>query len=161
ARGVEVGLPSPASLEILYEEVASFAAHLVLRMAYGDAGAVGWGKRVPRPALRSRGVLVIGRGYIGRRLAERLGPMMNVRTFDGRRGRQELREALSAVEVVTLHVPLAENTRGLLGREELARLPDGAAVVNTARGALVDEQALLAEIQSGRLRAAFDVFWSE
>jgi phosphoglycerate dehydrogenase-like enzyme len=161
ARGIEIGLPSAKNVELLYDEVAAFACHLVLRVAYADAGSIeGW-QRPPRQPLRDNTLLVIGRGHVGRRVATTLQVLMNVRTFDARRPRAELHSALSEGDVVSLHIPLADNTRGLIGAPELAALRDGAALVNISRGALVDEQALLAEIRSGRLRAAFDVFWQE
>jgi D-3-phosphoglycerate dehydrogenase / 2-oxoglutarate reductase len=64
--------------------------------------------------------------------------------------------------VLSVHVPLTEETRGLVGRHELALLPEGAIVVNTARGGLVDEYALAEALGSGRLRgAALDVLVTE
>ena len=74
---------------------------------------------------------------------------------------EDLERVLPTVDCVTLHVPLNDQTRGWVDAAWLARLPDGAALVNTARGAVVDEAALLSEIQSGRLVAAFDVYWQE
>jgi phosphoglycerate dehydrogenase-like enzyme len=59
--------------------------------------------------------------------------------------------------VVTIHLPVTEQTRKLITADLLARLPDNALIVNTARGAVIDEQPLTAELQSGRLRAALDV----
>ncbi len=161
ARGIAVGLPSAASLDILYEEVAAFACHLVLRLAFADAVAMaGWDRR-PRRALRRQTALVVGPGHIGGRVARALAPLLVVETFDARRPRAELRARLAAADVVSLHLPLNDDTRGLVGPEELAALRDGAGIVNVSRAALVDEQALAAEIRGGRLRAAFDVFWEE
>ncbi len=64
-------------------------------------------------------------------------------------------------DVLSLHTPLTEETRGLIGPGQLALLRDGALVVNTARGALMDQGALLRELQNGRLNAALDVFEKE
>src|SRR5690606_22742231 len=60
-------------------------------------------------------------------------------------------------EIVSLHAPLVESTRGMLGAAELALLPDGATFINTARGGLVDHDALFAECASGRIDAILDV----
>lgn len=65
---------------------------------------------------------------------------------------------LESADVVTLHVPLLPETEHLIGAAELARLRDGALLVNSARGGLVEPEALLAELRSGRIRAALDVF---
>ncbi len=65
-------------------------------------------------------------------------------------------------DVLSIHAPLNESTRGLVGRAALSRLPQGALVVNTARGGLLDEDALLDGLRSGRLGgAALDVLASE
>ena len=73
----------------------------------------------------------------------------------------DLETLLGESDVVTLHVPLTDDTRGLIDARRLRLLRDGAALVNTARGALVDEPALVAELVSRRLRAALDVFVDE
>jgi glyoxylate reductase len=72
-----------------------------------------------------------------------------------------LDELLRSSEVVSLHVPLSVETRGLLSRERLALIQDGATLINTARGAIVDEDALGDELVSGRISAGLDVFADE
>ena len=62
---------------------------------------------------------------------------------------------------MTIHAPLTGETRALLDARRLALLRDGACLVNTARGEIVDEQALVRELASGRLRAGLDVFAHE
>jgi glyoxylate reductase len=74
---------------------------------------------------------------------------------------RELDELLAESDLVTIHAPLTPETRGLLDARRLALLRDGAAIVNTARGEIVDESALAAELVSGRLRAGLDVFTHE
>jgi phosphoglycerate dehydrogenase-like enzyme len=75
--------------------------------------------------------------------------------------RVELDELLRTSRVVALHAPTLPETRHLIGRRELALMPDGAALVNTARSWLVDMAALLDELRTGRLDAALDVFDTE
>ena len=72
-----------------------------------------------------------------------------------------LDEALSRARIVALHAPTLPETHHLIGRRELALMPDGAGLVNTARSWLVDEVALVAELRVGRLDAAIDVFDDE
>jgi glyoxylate reductase len=72
-----------------------------------------------------------------------------------------LEELLPMADVVSLHAPLTPETRGLISRERLALLQDGATLINTARGAIVDEEALVDELVSGRISAGLDVFAHE
>jgi len=103
---------------------------------------------------------VVGYGELGRgvaRVAEALGMRVLVAQRPGgppAPGRVALAELLAASDVVTLHVPLAENTRGLIGRRELASMRPDALLINTARGGLVDEAALADALRAGRLGGA-------
>ena len=72
-----------------------------------------------------------------------------------------LDDALAAASIVAVHAPTLPETHRLIGARELALMPDGAGLVNTARSWLVDEPALLAELATGRLSAAIDVFDEE
>jgi phosphoglycerate dehydrogenase-like enzyme len=73
-----------------------------------------------------------------------------------------LDEVLSAADILTIHVPLTDSTRSLIGRAAIARLKSEAIVVNTARGGIIDEHALADALTTGRLLAAgLDVFEEE
>jgi D-3-phosphoglycerate dehydrogenase / 2-oxoglutarate reductase len=109
---------------------------------------------------------LVGYGAIGRLVAERLAGF-DVRLLvcdpsvaSGHRAEQvPLHELLHASDVVSLHLPLEPGTRGLIGPSELALLSEHAVLVNTARGGIVDEDALFDALRSGRLgAAALDVF---
>jgi glyoxylate reductase len=65
---------------------------------------------------------------------------------------------LAEADAVSVHIPLTPETRGLLDASRLALLRDGACLVNTARGQIVDEDALVRELVSGRIEAGLDVF---
>ena len=109
---------------------------------------------------------IIGLGRIGSAVATRARAFgMNVlhtrREDDGSPDRRELDDLLRESDVVTIHVPLTDETDGLLDARRLGLLRDGACLINTARGAIVDEDALVAELASGRLRAGLDVFAHE
>jgi glyoxylate reductase len=66
-------------------------------------------------------------------------------------------ELLRESDIVSLHVPLTPETRHLIGKRELVHMKDGALLVNTARGGVVDQNALVAELGTGRISAALDV----
>jgi glyoxylate reductase len=72
-----------------------------------------------------------------------------------------LDELLGESDIVTVHVPLTDDTQGLLDARRIALLRPGACFVNTSRGALVDERALVASLVAGRIRAGLDVFADE
>lgn len=75
---------------------------------------------------------------------------------------EDMDDLLAVSDVLSLHCPATPATRGMINAERLAKLPDGAIVVNTARGALIDEDALIAALKSGKLAAAgLDVFVTE
>ncbi|HET6212876.1 MAG TPA: 2-hydroxyacid dehydrogenase [Micromonosporaceae bacterium] len=117
----------------------------------------------PTDELAGKRVLVVGAGAIGTAVAARLAPFETVLTMVARRARpgvrgvDELDLLLPYADVVVLAVPLTPATRGLVDAAFLARLPDGALVVNAARGPVVDTAALAAELATGRLSAALDV----
>jgi glyoxylate reductase len=101
---------------------------------------------------------IVGYGRIGRAVARRADgfdmQVLYTRVTP-------LESLLAESDIVTLHVPLTSETMGLLSRERLALLQDGATLVNTARGAVVDEDALVDELESGRISAGLDVFVHE
>jgi glyoxylate reductase len=104
---------------------------------------------------------IVGLGRIGSAVARR-AEGFELRVLSTRRsGGVPLDELLAESGVVTIHAPLTPETRGLLDARRLALLRDGACLVNTARGEIVDEDALVAELSAGRLRAGLDVFAHE
>jgi glyoxylate reductase len=104
---------------------------------------------------------LVGMGRIGTEVARR-AEAFGMRVVHHRRSDGlPLDELLRTADVVSLHVPLTPETHGLLSRERLALLRDGATLVNTARGAILDEDALVDELVSGRISAGLDVFAAE
>ncbi|MFT3866442.1 MAG: NAD(P)-dependent oxidoreductase [Solirubrobacterales bacterium] len=108
-------------------------------------------------------VLVVGMGSIGRRVEALLRPFearvvgVASRPRDDLHGVEELPDLLPRADAVVLLVPLTDDTRGLIGVAELAAMGDGTLLVNAARGAVVDTDALVAETSTGRIRAVLDV----
>ena len=107
---------------------------------------------------------VVGLGRIGSAVARR-ARAFDMRVLYTRRSPDEESRPLDALlaeaDVVSLHVPLTEETSGLIDARRLGLMRDGTCLVNTARGAIVDEEALVRELVSGRLRAGLDVFAHE
>jgi phosphoglycerate dehydrogenase-like enzyme len=127
------------------------------------------GSELPAWDLHGATVGIVGLGAIGRAVARRLlGFDCTLLAYDiedhpvDHVERVSLAELLRRSEIVTVHVPLVESTRGLIGARELALTRPGAIVVNTSRGGVVEEEALVAALRSGRIRAAaLDVFAHE
>jgi len=105
----------------------------------------------------------VGYGNIGRALARCLEPFgvevvgVARRARDGARAEADLPELLPRADAVVLLVPLSDATAGMVDAAFLARMRDGALLVNAGRGPVVDTGALVAELERGRLRAVLDV----
>ncbi|HEY2317498.1 MAG TPA: NAD(P)-dependent oxidoreductase [Solirubrobacteraceae bacterium] len=108
-------------------------------------------------------VVIVGMGSIGRRVAQHLAGFgtdvigVASRARDDLHGIDELGALLPGADAVVVLAPLTDATRGLIGPQELTAMRDGAVLVNAARGPVVDTEALLAEVTTGRLRAVLDV----
>ncbi|MFF2962924.1 2-hydroxyacid dehydrogenase [Streptomyces sp. NPDC057963] len=120
------------------------------------------------PALADKSVLIVGYGSIGAAIEDRLAPFECARVARVARSARttargpvhtldDLPALLPEADVVVLSTPLNPSTQGLVGAEFLAAMPDGALLVNVARGGVVDTESLLLALESGRLRAALDV----
>jgi D-3-phosphoglycerate dehydrogenase len=110
---------------------------------------------------------IIGLGGIGREVA-RIGHGLGMQVIAWNRTPRpgdalvELDELLARSDVISLHLVLNDETRSFLGPAQIARIKPGAVLINTARGALVDETALIEALRSGHIRhAGLDVFESE
>jgi (S)-sulfolactate dehydrogenase len=179
ARGMKV-IPATGANALSVAEYVVGTAMLLLRGAYASSAAVAAGQW-PRNALSSgrevggKTLGLVGFGSIGQltaKLARGLG--MQVSAFDPMMDDDHpafaqslvrcagLDEVIRMSDVVSLHVPLVDSTRGLFSAERIASMKPGAVLINTARGGIVDEVALAAALKSGHLGgAAIDVFGTE
>ena len=170
--GVEVGVIAN------YNAVAEFALMLILSAMKNlpqldRAVRSGEWARFPMRELSGKTVGLVGFGRIGRRLAELLsGFGVRILTYDPFLNEAEaekrgvigtgFEELLGESDVVSLHLPATPETEHLINEETIALMKDGAYLVNTARGRLVDEEALFKALESGKLRAAgLDVYEKE
>ncbi len=183
ARATELGVCVVSTPGASTQSVAELAVALALAVAKQlpsaqratRAGDFGFKYHSAIRELHDKVVGVVGFGRIGRRAAEifaagfQMHPLVYAPSASGEaiaavggRRAHALRDVLERSDVVTLHVPLRDETRHLLGAAELARCKPGAILVNTARGGVVDEQALVDALRSGRLAGAgLDVYATE
>lgn len=170
--GVQVGVITN------HNAVAEFALTLILAALknlprYDAVVREGKWTRFPMRELSGKTVGIVGFGRIGRRLAELLSgfgvellaydPYMNAEAAAERKVTPvTLDELLARADVVSLHLPATKETHHLINAESIGKMKDGAYLVNTARGALVDEAALYDALASGKLNGAGqDVYESE
>ncbi|MEE7485146.1 NAD(P)-dependent oxidoreductase [Methylobacterium oryzae] len=177
ARGIAV-YPATGANDGAVAEYVVATALLLLRGAYGASAAVAAGTW-PRNALMGREIAgkrlgLLGFGSIARETARRAAALgMAVAAHDpfvaaddpawspayGPVQREALDALIAESDVLSLHVPLTDRTRGLIDAAALARMPRGAILINAARGGVVDEAAVAASLRSGHLGgAALDVF---
>jgi phosphoglycerate dehydrogenase-like enzyme len=161
--GIHDASTAELTLALVLASCRDLPRHVVAQASSTWAAPRIWG------ALADKRVLVVGYGQIGRAIVRRLLPFEVDVTVVASRAREgddlvdivhgidELPELAAMAEILVLIVPLTEATQRLVDAALLARLPDGALVVNVARGPVVDTDALVAECASGRLRAALDV----
>ena len=179
SRGMKV-IPATGANALSVAEYVIASAMLLLRGAYQSTVAVAAGQW-PRNALSNgretagKTLGLIGFGSIGQLtagLARALG--MSVIAYDAMMDADHpayathgvraagLDEVIAGADVVSLHVPLVDSTRNLFDARRIASMKQGAVLVNTARGGIVDEAALVAALRSGHLGgAAIDVFGKE
>lgn len=143
--------------------VAMLLSHLRELPAFAaTAGRRHWNRRYT-DTLQGKRVLIVGAGDLGNSLRRRLEPfdanitMVGMTARDGVHAVAELPGLLRRSDVVVLMVPLTSRTKGMVDASFLAAMPDGAILVNAARGQVVDTDALVAELSAGRLLALLDV----
>lgn len=177
ARGIAV-YPATGANDLSVAEYVIATAMVLLRGAYAVTAEVAGGAW-PRNALiggheiSGKRLGLVGYGAIARATAVRARALgMSIAAFDpylpaedpawGETERLALADLLSASDVVSLHVPLTEETRNLIDADAIAGMKDGAVLINAARGGVVEEGALCAALKAGRLGgAALDVFADE
>ncbi len=173
--GILVVNAPTANLMSATEHTFALLLSLARRVPEADASmrAGEWNRKLTGIELQGKTLGIIGFGRIGQRVADRArGFEMKIVAYDpfldaaaARRLEVELlplEELLSRSDMVTLHVPMTDQTRNLLNRETMAKMKKGALIVNCARGGVVDEEALLESLEAGHLGgAALDVFAEE
>ncbi len=168
--------------DFCYDEVADTATTLLLAVArkvrladrHVRGGSWAPSSLLPMRRLRGQTMGLVAFGHIARMVAERArGFGLRVIAFDpyveaqamaqlGVEKVETLDGLLARSDIVSLHTPLTEETRALIGPAAFAAMRPGAILINTSRGKVVDEQALIEALRSGRLAGAgLDVLWTE
>jgi glyoxylate reductase len=172
-RGVAVtntpGVTSAATADLAFGLILAVRRRIVAGDSFVRSGR--WGSGWADEPLKGDEVAgstlgIVGLGRIGRAVAERArGFEMRVlytrSHADDDPAFLTLPDLLAESDVVSLHLPLTDETHGLIDAGRLALMRDGTCLINTARGPIVDERALVAELVSGRLQAGLDVFADE
>ncbi|MGD8627282.1 MAG: hydroxyacid dehydrogenase, partial [Anaerolineae bacterium] len=172
ARGVRVTTAAPAlARDVAVTTLGLIIAGLKRIWPLGQhVRAGGWRQSAywPSRELYGKTVGIVGASHVGRHLIDLLGPFgVQILLYDpyvsaegaGRLGvtKVELDDLLRQADVVSLHAPAKPETHHLLNAGRLARMKDEALLINTARGSLIDEAALIAELRRGRFFAFLDV----
>jgi glyoxylate reductase len=167
-RGIAVtntpGVLDAAVADLTLALILACRRHLMVSDRFVREGR--WRRSWAEPELLGRDLAgstlgLVGFGRIGQEVAKRAEAFGMRVAFHRRSGGLPLHELLRAADVVSLHVPLTPETEDLMSRERLALLRDGTTLINTSRGAIVDEAALVGELVSGRISAGLDVFARE
>jgi glyoxylate reductase len=174
ARGIVVtntpGVLDAATADLAFALILAVRRRVVEGDAFVREGAwrTHWTGGLLAAELTGATLGIVGLGRIGQAVARRARGF-ELRVLYTRRSdepsdlgeRRDLDELLAQSDVVTIHAPLTPETAGLLDARRLGLLRDGATLVNTARGEIVDEPALVRELASGRISAGLDVFAHE
>ncbi len=168
-RGVAVANMPGANAVAVAEHTVALLLAVLRRVPRFDAevrDGRGWPLDATIPEslgeVAGRTVGLVGYGAIARRV-EAIVSAMGATVVHHRRdpASMPLDELLRIADIVSIHVPLTDATRGLIGPAELALLPPGAVLINTGRGGVVDEAALVEALRARRLSAGLDVFADE
>ena len=179
ARGIPVvntpGANAEGVAELVLAMALAAARHLVAADRALRAGTLAQAGLPSGRELAGRRLGVAGFGEVGRRVADLFARALRspVAAYDPALSAEAIRAAgatpaasvdalIAESDVLSLHLPLTARTRGLIGARELALMPEGSILINTARGGIVDEAALAAALERGRpSAAASDVFVTE
>ncbi|MBO0730839.1 MAG: hypothetical protein J2P57_16405, partial [Acidimicrobiaceae bacterium] len=177
SRGIQIGI-TPGPVEVAAAELA-IALMLSSRRGITEYDSLvrqgRWSDPVSVlpviPGLAGSRLGVVGLGRIGSLVAARALALGMTVAYHSRHDspaaaglgatRLALDELVATSDILTLHVPLTPQTTALIDARRLALMPQGAMLVNTARGGVVDEEALLAELEAGRIYAGLDVYATE
>ena len=174
AMGISVAAMTVAMMEIMLRNVVNLASAIRSQRTWRPEGLAG-ARELSGKVVGIVGASLIGRlviqfiqpwdvelrifdPYLSADEAESLGAKLVLRSESLRRVvKVSLEEIFAECDVISVHAPLTEETRGMITREHLRLIKAGAVLINTSRGAIIDHEALLDELKTGRFSAALDV----
>ena len=160
--GIIVSYPDAKTIDLIFKETASFTCNLIFKMLYNDIGTINPWRKKTRLEISAKTLLVIGCGNIGIRVKNNMQPFLNVISYDSLYNKpEELVDMIKISDVISLHIPNTPENKKFFDKKKIGSMKDDAILINTARGSLVDENALFEELNAGRVKSAFDVFWKE
>ena len=162
AMAISVAAMTVAMMEIMLRNVVNLASAIRSQRKWRPQEVAG-----PRE-LNGKTVGIVGLSLIGREVIRYIQPFdVELWAYDPYLSAQEakelgvkkvpIEEIFAKCDVISVHAPLTDETRGMIRREHLRSIKDGAVLINTARGAIIDHDALLEELKTGRFSAALDV----
>lgn len=160
-KNIAINMPSKETINLIYEETANTTISLIFRMLYNNVGNIEKWEKAPRRVLGDKRALLVGYGNIGKRVHKKLNNFMKVDIYDIISHPGNLKDLIPKADIISLHIPLIKDNVNFIDEKKLSLMKDGSILINTARGKLVDEDALFKHISKGRIYAAFDVFWNE
>jgi len=178
-RGIPVYVNPGVNARSVAEHTLMLMLAVLRRLPEADSGirAGQWQKHelgIECRTLRDKTVGLVGMGHIGREVARLLDPFgVTILYHDSRRLTEAeetslklrhcaLPELMQQADILSLHCPLTAQTEGMIGREQISTMKPGSVIINTSRGRLIDEPALVEGLRSGHLRGAgLDVFARE
>jgi len=161
-RNIAVSFPSDETKNYIFEETADFTCGLILKSQYRNLGTIDPWVKNNRTALAEKTLLIIGEGRIGSMVKEKMNSFLNILSYDSfKYTGVKLEPLLPQADFVSIHIADTEDNISFINSEKLALMKDGATLINTSRGRIIDEKALYNELKNERLFAAFDVYWEE
>ncbi len=161
-RNIAVCFPSEKTKNYIYEETADFTCSLIFKSHYKNLGTLEPWIKHDRTALSEKTLLLIGEGRIGSIVKEKMSSFINVLSYDSfKYPDTKLEPLLPKADFVSIQIADKEENIGFIDSEKLSLMKDGAVLINTARGRIVNENALYTELNNERLFASFDVYWDE
>jgi lactate dehydrogenase-like 2-hydroxyacid dehydrogenase len=152
-RKIRIGLPSDKLKKVLYEEVSNYTCNIIFKMNFDTINK--------RQSFKNKRLLVIGIGHIGGLVYGKMKNFINVDSYDKIYSHEKaLKLKMELADFISLHIPMTKDNVNFIDKKKLSWMKDGAVLINTARGEIVNQEALYYELRNERIKAFFDTMWT-